>query len=338
MKHNFLVFVSLILMVGCKKPTILVKENHSDLHTYFEQKYPSKLKLEGLKNLIEVEDATHFFVIGDWGRQGYFNQAALGATMNQISMVIEPEFIISTGDNFYDSGVASVNDPLWTYSFEQIYKGNFLQVPWYVTLGNHDYRGNIQAQIDYSDISRRWTLPAPYWYKTESIDDTDVSIEFTFIDTTPFQDDYYKKAKYKDVVSKTDTLAQKKWIIERLSKISDVNWNIVVGHHPMYTGGKRVNDASYTRKHLESLFDENNVDVYFCGHEHDLQHIKPENHNTHHLISGAGSEVRPTKMTTDSLAAVSETGIMVISVTQDELLIQFVNYKGEVKYKTTLTK
>ena len=106
----------------------------------------------------------------------------------------------------------------------------------------------------------------------------------------------------------------------------------------MYTGGKRHNAISYTKKHLEALFDEHKVDVYFCGHEHDLQHIKPKNHDTHHFISGAGSEVRPTEMISESLAAVSETGVMVISATPQKLLVQFVNYKGEIKYKTKLYK
>lgn len=29
---------------------------------------------------------------------------------------------------------------------------------WYPILGNHEYRGNTQAVIDYSKVSRRWVM------------------------------------------------------------------------------------------------------------------------------------------------------------------------------------
>lgn len=79
-----------------------------------------------------------------------------GATVVLSSLYLGIEFIISVGDNFYTNGVASVDDPMWKTSFEDIYKGANLFIDWYPVLGNHDYRGNPQAQIDYSKRSRRW--------------------------------------------------------------------------------------------------------------------------------------------------------------------------------------
>ena len=70
-------------------------------------------------------------------------------------------FVVSTGDNFYEDGVASVTDPTWKASFEDVYSApSLLQVPWIVALGNHDYRGNVDAQIEYSKSSSRWRMPA----------------------------------------------------------------------------------------------------------------------------------------------------------------------------------
>jgi hypothetical protein len=81
----------------------------------------------------------------------------------------------------------------------------------------------------------------------------------------------------------------------------------VIGHHSMYTGGKRINDIPYARKHLEKLFIKHNVDAYLCGHEHDLQYIKP-NCRTTYLVSGAGSEITPTGNLPDTRFAAAVNG------------------------------
>ena len=53
-----------------------------------------------------------------------------------------------------------MNDPLWMTNYELIYSHPELMIDWFPLLGNHEYRGNTQAVLDYSNISRRWTMPA----------------------------------------------------------------------------------------------------------------------------------------------------------------------------------
>ena len=65
------------------------------------------------------------------------------------------QFIISTGDNFYESGVDSVENSQWKTSYENVYSGKGLQKNWCVVLGNHDYSGNSNAQITYSQKSNQ---------------------------------------------------------------------------------------------------------------------------------------------------------------------------------------
>ena len=41
--------------------------------------------------------------------------------------------------------------------FEQTFKANQLvNTPWFQSLGNHDWYGNAQGQIDYMAFSNRW--------------------------------------------------------------------------------------------------------------------------------------------------------------------------------------
>ena len=297
----------------------------------------SKSEKDILEGLTIEEDATHFFVLGDWGRNGYEHQKDVADMMQKTALVLEPEFIVSTGDNFYPNGIASVSDPYWKTSFEDIYDGNLMFVPWYVALGNHDYRGNAEAQIAYSDISRRWTMPSRYYTVDKLLEDDQTKLKLIVIDTNPFEDDYYGESKYADAVSGQDTTAQLVWLENELSNTSS-EWTIVIGHHPFYTSGKRVEDEPFVRKHFEKVFEKHMVHAYFAGHEHDLQHQKPGNIKTHHFVSGAGSEVRPTGKLDYTLFAESVSGFMAVSLLENEMIVQAIDYKGNVLYKTVIPR
>ena len=284
---------------------------------------------------IEVlEEALNWYVIGDFGRNGYDGQQEVADQMQASTKILEPEFILTTGDNFYPNGVASTQDPYWISSFENVYKGFGLFVPWYAILGNHDYRGNYQAEIDYTNVSQRWNMPAPYYVKEKEEDG--VTVKFVFIDTSPFEDGYYEEEKYK-AVWKQDSTQQLLWMDSVLADNS-ADWKVVVGHHPLYSGGKRIESTQDVRGHLEKVLKKHEVDVYFAGHEHDLQHIQNPSYKTHHIISGAGSEVRPTGKMEYSLFAESQHGFTAASATKEQLLIQFINHEGEVIYKYSIKK
>lgn len=55
--------------------------------------------------------------------------------MGKIGETLDPDFVISVGDNFYDTGLKSVDDPAFKESFMNIYTAPSLQKQWY--LGNH---------------------------------------------------------------------------------------------------------------------------------------------------------------------------------------------------------
>jgi predicted MPP superfamily phosphohydrolase len=141
------------------------------MQTVFAQEYLKEAK-SGYKGgfipeLKLVDNSLNFLVLGDWGRNGEYFQKDVALQMSKAAATIDSQFVITVGDNFYPTGVQSTQDPQWKASFEDVYSSYHLQAPWYVVLGNHDYYGNIQAQIDYSKISRRWNLPSNYYVKKE---------------------------------------------------------------------------------------------------------------------------------------------------------------------------
>ena len=291
-----------------------------------------------LTDSLEVlEDALHFLVIGDWGRKGDYYQQDVADRMEEASKKLDAEFIIALGDNFYPNGVASIDDPNWMASFEDIYKGYHLEIPWHVVLGNHDYRGNPQAQIDYTHKSQRWNMPSRYFDYQFEDEDTGLLVNFLFLDTNPFEKKYYSEKAYTNVKNQ-DTIKQRQWIDSIMKVKPKGDWTIFSGHHPLYSGGKRLTATKDIREALNPILNRHNVDIYFAGHEHDMQYIKPEG-KTHHFISGAGSEVRKTGMIEGlSKFAASIQGFMTFSITKEKILIQVINYKGNRIYTTVIVK
>ena len=287
-----------------------------------------------------VPKSLRFIVMGDWGRNGADHQKQVAAQMAKTAEEADIDFIISTGDNIYPKGVASEFDPRWKYSFEDIYQSFALQEDWYVVLGNHDYGSNPDAQVAYSRISSRWHMPSRYYSKKFNLSgDSTQQILFVFIDTTPLARGYYGGGHQ---VHGADTMAQKTWIEKTLADAatnSHVKWKVLVGHHPMYTGGSRTetDDTRTMRRILQPLCEKYKVSAYIAGHEHSLQHMVPKP-GVHQFISGAASERTPARMLPISKFAASDYGFMVFSATPEKILVQVVNDQGAILYTTELTR
>ncbi|MRX77320.1 acid phosphatase [Pedobacter petrophilus] len=310
------------------------------LYAQVLMKTPSE-NLTVSKTLTKEPTALNFIAMGDWGRNGADHQKQVAKQMGLTASEVKAQFIISTGDNFYPSGVISDHDPLFKYSFEDIYTDFSLQWDWYSVLGNHDYKSNPDAQVAYSKISRRWKMPARYFAKKFPINgDLNNQVLIAFIDTNPLIPEFYKNAEYGPNVKGQDTTAQKKWLAKTLGdKDVTIKWKIVVGHHPMFTGGSRTDgyDTKAIRGSLKSVLDQYGVDVYLTGHEHSLQYIKPEG-KTHHFISGAASEKTPVKLIPDAQMVASEYGFMLFSVSNNQLRVQVLNDEGYIIYSTLIKK
>jgi tartrate-resistant acid phosphatase type 5 len=273
-------------------------------------------------------------VFGDWGRNGEDNQKETAKELGFVAKSFKPAFIVSTGDNFYPNGVRSTRDHNWLASYEDIYTAHSLQTDWYVVLGNHDYKGSPQAEIDYTEVDRKWNMPARYYSRIVFIgDDSSLGVLLIFIDSTPFLSEYYVGAEHH--VRGQDTAAQRIWL-ERILRDApaSIKWKFVFGHHPLWTGGNRMNapESAEMKKLLRPIFEKYKVDAYFSGHEHNLQYIKPEGY-THYFVSGAGSETTPVIVHSEGgIFAKAENGFMNISVGENKMEVNVISYTGQLLY------
>lgn len=290
--------------------------------------------IEGLKT---KPGALDFLVVGDWGRSGEYFQKDVATQMGKASHQLGASFIVSTGDNFYPRGVASVMDPHWQRSFEHIYTAHSLMVNWYPVLGNHDYAGNPQAELEYSGISRRWNMPARYHSMEERADDgTKVLLVFT--DTSPFEQGYHSSSEepFRSNIRTQDTATQKAWLAKTLQH-SDATWKIVFGHHPLYTSGPRKGRVNTVATTLQPILQANGADLYIAGHEHVLEHdqLSP---TLAHIISGAGSEVTPSTGNPLTKFVASAHGFITCTVNKEGVFVQFINHEGKIIYTTLVSK
>ena len=289
------------------------------------------------RNLFAAEapiSGLNFLVFGDWGRQGTKDQVEVATQMGIAADAVKAKFVISVGDNFYENGVASVDDPQWQSSFEKVYNAPSLQVPWWVILGNHDYHGNCDAQIEYHKINPRWNMPARYYTRTERIDDKTV-VDFFYIDTTPMalaSDD--KKVSGDEL--KTQKLDRQITWLESALAASTAPWKIVVGHHPVYSGGIH-GDTPYVIEHVLPLLEKYRVQAYFNGHDHDLQHLQAGRVNL--FCSGGGSKPRDFVLpTAHSKFGRGTGGFIAAALKTDTLEVRLIDDKGEQLYTATVPR
>jgi tartrate-resistant acid phosphatase type 5 len=59
--------------------------------------------------------------------------------MGKVGKELDIDFVISTGDNFYEDGLTGVDDEAFEQSFSDIYTADSLQKPWYAGKGCFSY-------------------------------------------------------------------------------------------------------------------------------------------------------------------------------------------------------
>ncbi len=263
-----------------------------------------------------------FIALGDQGT-GDSGQEHVARLMNDKAGKDPVDFVITLGDNFYESGVTSIQDEQWIEKFETMYDLPNLGIAFYASLGNHDHvDGNARHQVEYSEKSSKWVMPESYYSFSKRID-ADSSVQFFALDT--------------QLIGQRgdDHRAQLKWL-ERSLKASTATWKIVFGHHPVFSYGEHGNQQRMIAL-VRPLLEKYKVDVYVSGHDHDRQLLGPVR-GVYYMVSGTGSESRNTRYGARTVFAASNLGFAWFRISATELHLQFIDTNGDVEYARTLTR
>ncbi|RDX60961.1 Purple acid phosphatase 8, partial [Mucuna pruriens] len=250
---------------------------------------PSIAQLPRFKLPAKSQQSLNLLVVGDWGRKGTYNQSFVAHQMGIVGEKLNIDFVISTGDNFYEDGLKGVHDPAFYESFMGMYTAPSLQKTWYTVLGNHDYRGDVEAQL--SPILRH---KDSRWFCLRSFILVGEIVEFFFVDTTPFVNEYFTDPgqhtyDWEGVLPRLPYISKLLKDVNSALAQSRAKWKMVVGHHTINSAGHHGNTQELKRL-LVPILEANNVDAYINGHDHCLEHIIDKNSGIHFLTSGGGSK------------------------------------------------
>ena len=285
-----------------------------------------------------LEGPLNFYLANDLGRNGYYDQKPIAETMGKMAETIDIEFVVAAGDIHHFEGVQSISDPLWMTNYELIYSHPDLMMQWYPICGNHEYRSNTDAVVEYSNVSARWEMPAKYYTFVKEEDG--VTVRIVMVDTTPMIDKYREETdKYADA-SKSDWKEQTAWLDQVLSE-ADEDWVLVVGHHPIYAyTDKSESERTDLQQRLDPVIRKyGNVDMYLCGHIHTFQHIRKDGCDIDYVVNTSGSLSREDVQPTDGTVFCSnKSGWSLITADEHELKLHMLDKEGNVLHTVTRTR
>lgn len=249
---------------------------------------------------------------GDFGT-GSDAQAALGKTLATYHATRPFDLGITLGDNFYSIGMVSPSDPRWQSQWEQVYGP--LDIPFYAALGNHDWGhpDSPAAEILYSARTTTWRMPSAYYTYTAG------PVQFFALDTQ----------------SVALSERQLRWLDTELSR-SQARWKVVYGHHPIYSGGAYEDRPDLISKLLPVL--RNRVDAYICGHDHNLQSLRPDGNVRFYIAGGGGAGLYDLRPYERSVFSSRSNGFAVIDADQQQMSVSLVDGKGVTLYTDTIKK
>ncbi|HEV7923669.1 MAG TPA: metallophosphoesterase [Thermoanaerobaculia bacterium] len=243
-------------------------------------------------------------VVGDVGD----GATTVAAGIARVHAATPLDAVIIPGDNFYPCSVTSVADKRWAI----ITPLTTLGVPLYPVLGNHDYCGNPDAQVQATGTVPHWRMPARSYVVRNELAD------FAMLDTTPYATGQSRDADG-DV---RDAFAT-----------SVATWRIAVGHHTIVSSGWHGYFPRSQHRRMARLLPalrRSRVDLYICGHDHHLELVAGR---PRMLVSGAGSDPIPPMALHPSTLYPADAkrvgGFAVLELTATRMTITFYGMDGK---------
>lgn len=285
----------------------------------------------------KLEKSVNFYIANDLGRNGYYDQKPIAELMGRMAETVGIECVVAAGDVHHFEGVRSTSDPLWMTNYELIYSHPELMLPWHPILGNHEYRGNTQAVLDYAGISARWEMPARYY--TFTVEDNDVTVRVVMLDTTPLIDKYREDTVGYPDACRQEVEPQLSWL-DRILTDAREDWVIVVGHHPIFaqTEKSEKERLDMQRRVDTVLRRHDNVAMYVCGHLHTFQHIRRQGTDIDYVVNSSASLSREVSPIEGTQFCSGATGFSLVAADKDRLCLYMLDKDGKVLHTVSKTR
>jgi hypothetical protein len=254
---------------------------------------PRTIELSITENAESADEPLTFYVFG-CGGDGSENQKTVARMLNDIAAQnMPPHFCIMLGDNFYDNGLDTPDDPGFKEKFDNVYhRADYpfiADLPYFVIMGNHDHNlhgnfslyappGKKQGKTEFKKIASqvqhtfihdkenvyaqdkidllklpRWNMPS-HFYKVIW-----KNIEMFFIDSNTYVKDFL-------AMSGTDPNNQASWLQENAQNPDTIK--LIFMHHPLITVGRRAFKNQYdtqfylSEDDLKALATQHNINVH----------------------------------------------------------------------------
>jgi len=273
------------------------------------------------------------------------------------------DFSIITGDIIYPTGFSNSRkgERLSRKDHYQVNKKfelpyqQFKSFDFWLTPGNHDWYGDLQQSINYTQKSVRWKMPynhyelpwLPRWIRMYGLDTT----RWERLDT-----DSGLVAQQMERANKRYASGSGLADEQKNSFCSSNGWKILFGHHGIYTSGRhgrldmakpyrilnpfrQKGENKNMKKKLLPFIKKCGVQLFLVGHDHHQEHIKAFDRKTkklvfHQILQGAGGMIRKTYKTKHpefkTLAKSSMFGFSILTFTPDKVRVRYYGYpKGK---------
>ena len=226
---------------------------------------------------VPASGQVRLLVVGDTGT-GNENQMAVAAAMEQLCRQgPPPDGVLMLGDNFYQAGVSGDDDHQWQDKFLKPYGSPCLAgLTFWAVAGNHDYKGNVQAQLDNKTDGPYLSMPGRMYHLTFGGILRVVAMDSNVIDICG--------------ISAACTVD---FLRTSLPGPGAQIWSVVMGHHPPSSAGLKYRDPwAYPGSTLRAMILRSLIcgkaDAWLAGHSHHLEFRRSPDCTTDLLVSGGG--------------------------------------------------
>jgi len=201
--------------------------------------------------------------------------------MGKVAASVGASFALALGDNFYTTGVSSVESKRFKDTFEDVFTADSLSIPFYVIAGNHDHYGSVQAQIDYSKRSTRWKYPDSWYTFSKDVGDG-ATIQFVMVDTVilagssdvrdPRTGALQRELAGSQLPGPADhqrAQSQMAWLEQTLNS-SSADFLVVAGHYPVWSICEHGPTSSLVTN-VKPMLEQHHVTAFLAGHDHCME-------------------------------------------------------------------